>query len=500
MIPRRVIINLIFFFGLSALLASYGYFTLIHNPFSKSTTLYSYIDDTGGVRSGFTVSLRGIPVGLVSSVGLATQLQPDGSEAPEVKVTMRINSGVTVPADTQVEVERANPLGEQDVDLLPQPGSTAPPARNGDVLPPTDTPTPPDVGQVVNAADRLFAAVPTGDLEIIIHQLALALAGRAQDLRTIISESTVLSQNTVAYSDAFHELLANAPPVLDTVAAVGPQLQQALTNTEVLVDLLNQRKYDIVNLFHTGTAFAQATNTFVDQDTPNLACLAKDLGDVGGDLSEPTNLANLNSTLLLNRYFFGPINAITPTGEAKSITGPLGNPLPGSPTRDDQTWLRVRTLLPPEQPFAVSYAPPNQIPDTYPGAACLSVFGAGVPAASQVDPAPPSENGKVVPAPITSIPAEDLPPPTAQVGGTGSGNVLPTKNLSSANASTTTASRTAGRPPVVPEGGHPETSLFVGGGLLGLGALERRELGHLRRIRRRARARRRARRSRRTWR
>lgn len=473
MIQRRVVVNLVVFFGLTGLLIVYGFFTLVHNPLSRPLTVYSYIDDTGGVRSGFTVAMRGIPIGHVRGLTLANA--PDPPRQPtrrKVRIALAIDGGVSVPSDAEVQVERANPLGEQEVDLITRTGSTAPPARNGAVLAPTSTPTPPDVGQVVAAADQLFSAVPTADLETVVHELAVAFDGRAQDVRDIVDESIVLSHNTLAYQDAFRRLLAAAPPVLDTVASVGPQLHDALVNTETLLDLLNQRKGDIVNLFHTSTAFADAANQFIADNTPNLACLTKDLGDLGANVGSNPNYANLDATLKLNQFFFGPINAITPVGPAKSITNVQGQPLPGSPARNNQTWFRVRQLLPPQQPSADAYAHPHEIPDTYPGAACLSVFGRGVPAGHQANPAPPVENGKVIPPPAPTRPVEQLPPPTPAGGGTGPGNVL------TGPGSGVTPASTPARPAT---SGHPETSLYVGAGLVGLGTMERRELRKLRR-------------------
>ena len=491
MIARRTIINLVVFFGLTLLLVFYGYFTLVHNPLNKPMSLYSYIDDTGGVRTGFTVALRGVPIGHVQGLSLNQVRQPDGSTAPKIKLALAIDPGVPVPGDAQVQVERANPLGEQQVDLIPQGSSSVPPARSGQVLQATSTPTPPDVGQVVDAADRIFAAVPTADLRTVIHELGTAFNGRAGDIRTLIEASSQYAREALAYQDSFRSLLTNAPPVLDTVAAVGPQLRDALTQTKVLADLLAKRANDLVTLAHTGTAFADLTNQVLAQDTPNLACIIKDFGDVAVNLSTPTQLHNLDQTLVLNRYFFGPVNAITPTGPFSGLTNAAGQNLPGSPARD-QTWLRVRTLLPPQMPAAISYTTPNRIPDTYPGAACLSQFGAGVPAGSQAGAAAPSEAAKVILPAAPTIPVETQKGPAPAVGGSGPGNVF------GASTPTTAAPAAAGRAPAVRSSGtaggrqpksHPESILFVGGGLAGLGYLERREIDRVRRTRRRRRRR-----------
>jgi hypothetical protein len=324
------------------------------------------------------------------------------------------------------------------------------------------------VGQVVDAADRILGAVPTDAVRTVIHELATAFNGRAQDLRTIIEASAQYARETLAYQDQFKALLSNAPPVLDTVAAVGPQLKDALDQTKVLADLLDRRATDLINLAHTGTSFAQLFDELLAQDTPNLACLIKDLGDVGTNLSAPAQLHNLDQTLMLNTYFFHPVNAITPVGPFAGVKqGPLSTQnLPGSPART-QTWLRVRLLLPPLQPAAVAYPTPNRIPDTYPGAACVSQFGSGVAAGSEVGAAAPAEGGKVIAPAAPSTPAERQQGPTPSGGGTGPGNVSPVSAAAAVHAAS-----------------HPESIVFLAGGILGLGMLERREVSKLRRRRR----------------
>ena len=473
MIARRTLINLVVFFGLTLALAGYGYFSLIQNPLNRPMTLYSYIDDTGGVRAGFTVAMRGVPIGHVDGLSLSHV----GGVA-KIRLAIGIDNGVQVPSDALVQVERANPLGEQQVDLLPQSGSTAAPARAGQVLEASSTPTPPDVGQVVEAANRIFAAVPTADLRTVIHELATAFNGRAADIRTLIEASAQYAQESLAYQDSFRQLLTNAPPVLDTVSAVGPQLRDALSKTTVLADLLARRAPDLVQLARSGSTLADLFSTVLAQDTPNLACIIKDFGDVGKNLAASPQLHNLDQTLVLNKYFFGPVDAITPVGPFPGLKDSSGKNLPGSPARS-QTFLRVRTLLPPQMPPAVSYPAANRIPDTYPGAACLSAFGAGVPAASQVGAAAPSEGAKVIAPAAPTVPVESQTTPTPAGAGSGPGNVSPTA-VKAAAVSPLTA--VPGSSPASP-GDHPEAVLFAVGGLVGLASLERRELRRFRRRR-----------------
>ena len=384
MISRRTIINLGVFFGLSALLIVYGFVSLVHNPLASERRVLAVLPDTGGLKPGFTVTMRGVPVGAVRSLKL-TQTG--------VLVTVGLQSGQTVPSDVAARVVRANPLGEQQLELVPEQGGSASPLPDGATVPAALDPVPPAVGDVVDAANRLFDTIPTKDLSTLIHEAAVALDGRSEDLRSIIESITTISQVQLQYQDAFTSLLNNAPPVLDTVTAVGPQLRQALANTVVLTDILARRSPDLVHLLQSGSALGSLGTDLLDGSGPNLSCLLSDLANVTVNVAAPANLANLDRGLLLNQYFFGPIDHIGAIGPLKSLASA------GSPARSDQQWLRTRLVFPLGQPAAVAFIPPRHLPPTKPGGACLSVLGAGVGPATQANAEPPGPAGYVVAPP-----------------------------------------------------------------------------------------------------
>ena len=454
MISRRTIINLITFFGLAALLVVYGFVSLIHNPLAHERSVVTVLPDTGGLKPGFSVTMRGVPIGAVSGL----KLLPHG-----VRVSMVLQSGTTVPGDVAARVQRANPLGEQQLDLVPTRNGAAPPLADGATIPVAPDPVPPAVGDVVDAANRLFDSIPTQDLSVLVHETALALAGRSADLRTMIESIDTLSSTLVHYQDGFRALLANAPPVLDTVAAVGPQLRQALANTVVLTSILAQRRNDLVQLFDNSAALGSVGTDLLDSQSANLSCLLHDLADVTANVGAAPNLANLDHTLLLNQFFFGPIDSITPVGHFQSLG------LPGSPTRDNQTWFRVRTILPPAMPAAISYTQPRSLPPTKPGGACLSVFGSGVGPASQVNAPAPGPGGRLIPAPA----------PTMPVGGPAAMASAATASAATASAAAATAAVPAttasdlARPTA-----HPELAVLLVTVLLGWGVADHRRRRH----------------------
>ncbi|MGH9300874.1 MAG: MCE family protein, partial [Acidimicrobiales bacterium] len=389
MISRRVIANLVAVLVISVALIGYGVITLLHNPFVSEMNISTILPTTSGLRTGFTVSENGVVVGSVKSVNL---------DAHGVKVVMSINHGVSIPGDVAANVVRANPLGEQALDLVPQHGGTAPPLHSGAVVPIGPLGAPPNVGQVIDVANKLLAAIPTGDLNTVVHNLALAFAGRAVDFRTLINASDTFSKEFLNYQAQFKALLANSPPLLDTLSNSGKQLVQSLVNTQILTKVLADQRYNLVDLLNNGGKLGDLLGTIVANEQPNVACLLHDFAATTANLSQPANLFNLNTTLATNQYFFGAVDKTAPYGPTKSLG-------PGSVAQTHQTELRVRLVLPPGMPAASSYSTATVPKQTHLGAACQTEFGNGVGPTTQVNPPP---------AALTAGAAPNLVAPTSE--------------------------------------------------------------------------------------
>jgi virulence factor Mce-like protein len=386
MITRRIVINLITFFAASAVLIGFGLVNLLGDPFQVPMTVTTVVPSADGLYSNFTVTLNGVQVGSVRSVALV----PGGAQ-----VTMAIDPGVRVPGDVAAEVNVANPLGEQEIDLVPQAGGSGPTLEDGARIPVAPGGAPADIGQVVATATTLLKAIPVDDLNTVLQQAAVALNGQSADVRTLIDSGQQFAKEFLTYQQEFRSLLANAPPVLDSVTAAGPQLQDALTNTAILLGVLSSHQSDVLGLLKSGATTSDLLNQVVTAERPNLGCLVHDLGAVTANLSEPANLSNLATSLATNQEFFGVVDAVTPLGPARALTS-------GDANRTDQEWLRTHLLLPPVlSPGAVTYETPTTLPDIHTGPACDTEFGNGVPAASQAGFVPSATTSKVVPAPAS---------------------------------------------------------------------------------------------------
>ena len=381
MISRRLVINLIAFFVVSFALVTYGVVNLLGNPLNNNTILTTEFPNASGLYPNFTVELNGVPVGSVASTALT---------AKGTKVTMTINPGISVPNDVQSSVQIANDLGEQVVNLVPRHGGSAPSLHTGDNVPADPNQVPANVGAVVAAATQFLQAIPSGKRNQLIDELASSLQGRSGDLRTLITAGTAFSKEFVNYQQQFTELLANAPPALNAITSVSPELKQDLANTAALVQVLVDQKSNLPTLFNEASSAFGDVNSLVTNQEANLGCVLHDAANIFGNIAEPTNLTNLSEGLAYNQYFFGAVDNIAVAGTAKPVAA-------GQPSTQE-TFLRTRLIIPPVlSPAASTYATANLVPNVLPGAGCTTVYGNGVAPATQAGFVP-ATGSQVVPA------------------------------------------------------------------------------------------------------
>jgi len=355
MITRRIILNLIVFLGLSFLLVYTAGTQLVFQK-GGGRTLALDFTDAAGLAPRNDVTMRGVPVGAVHSVTLT----PQGV----ARVVVTLQPGITVPAGTKAEITRRSPIGDLTLELTPGTGATLP---NGALIHLADTTPPPDPEKTIADLAMLLHAVPSQDLGSLVSTLATALRGRGQDLATLSVATADLPERILQVRAELESLIVNGPKVADVFAQNAGSFADDLSQTAALADILRDRRYDLVKLSTNGAAFAQVANQILASQKPNIACLITDFGTVNATLAQPNNLANLETTLELNHYFFDAV--------WQSV----------QPGKDGLDWFRVH-MLPAQQPAGQAYNPMRPPPDVYGGDACRSIYGPGVGPGTQPGP------------------------------------------------------------------------------------------------------------------
>jgi len=400
-INRRIFVNLAVFFSLAVLLVGYGVVTLFGSPFDRQRTLVADLPDAGGLRPGFSASHDGVVIGTVKRVELVRD---------QVRVTIELDKGVTVPAGVQARVVRASAVGEQRLDLESVAGGSQKELADGAEVPVGKDPIPPDIADVLATTTGLIEAIPARDLNTVIHEAAVGIDGRADDLKSITRSLTTVSDDVVQDDASLRKLLANGPPVLDRFSEMSPEVHDALGNTEQLTRILADRKGDLVDLLGDGADLSEVGDRFLLANRANLTCLVGDLTDITGAL-QGRALEDLDTALRTNTQFFGLIDKVAVRGAAA--------PNPYGPGRADQLWLRTSLLLPPQTPAASSYAPPRSHLPVTTGGACSGPYGDGATATAK----PTTDLGRTDPDATKQLAA------TAERSGTpsatGVGDVVP---------------------------------------------------------------------------
>ena len=137
--------------------------------FARKITIFSYIDNAGGLRKGAAVRLQGVDIGNVIGIRVVAEKSPT-----PVEIKMRVNDRYSgfLRTDSHVELSTAGVLGETFVDIDSR-GATGSPVKDGTVL---EAQAVPDLQDVVRSsqttlqnvdtllkrADRIMSAVESG--------------------------------------------------------------------------------------------------------------------------------------------------------------------------------------------------------------------------------------------------------------------------------------------------------------------------------------------------
>lgn len=360
--------NLVAFIVIAGGLIGYGVVDLLGNPFQHQTHVSATFPNAAGVADNFGVVLKGVVVGSVSSVQLTHQ---------GAKVVITLEQGTKVPDNVVASIGLANDLGEQQVQLTPSHRSAHGFLHNGEVIPVRRHDTVPvEVGKVIGTASRLLKSIGARQLNTVLRTLGQGLQGESTNLQSMMVSSQQFSREFLTYQHQFESLLANSTPVMNGLARDGLTLRRDLAATEVLANVLDTHRFNLVKMLSNGALAARLANRLTEANRPNLACIIHDFAAVSANGSEPANLANLSVGLATNHWFFGAVEHISPTGPAKSL-------FPGDPYNAHQEWLRTRLFFPPGSPPANEYARPSRLGPVLPGAGCNTEFGKGVGPAHQ---------------------------------------------------------------------------------------------------------------------
>lgn len=212
-------------------LVSFGYSSLPFFPQGKAYE--AYFADAGGITPGNDVNVSGINVGKVNSVELA------GDAA---KIAFTVDREVKVGDQSLVAIKTDTVLGEKSLAVTPK--------GNGEstVIPLGRTTTPYTLNTALQDLGQNVGELDKPQFEMALQTLTDSLKDATPHLRSALDGVTNLSRSLNKRDEALDQLLAHAKNVSDTLAQRSGQVNQLITDGNLLFAALDERRQALSNL------------------------------------------------------------------------------------------------------------------------------------------------------------------------------------------------------------------------------------------------------------
>ncbi|WP_183097543.1 MCE family protein [Nocardioides pelophilus] len=328
-------LRLLLFAVIGAVAVAYAgarYARLTDAVYSPTYAVTVELTQTGGLFEGAEVTYRGVPVGRVDDLRLTSD---------SVHAVLKIDDDAEIPADVHAAVRNRSAVGEQYLDLAPDPAaltSAGEPAllEDGSRIPRSVTSTPLGEEELLANVDRFVTSVDRPALRVVIRELGHAFEDADVDLRRILDGSEQLVDEATEGLDATQRLLRSGLVVLRTQARHGDDLRRISGDLRLLSETLVMSDRELRAVLRDGGPAAA-----------ELAALVGDLGPLA-----PRFLAN---TLPYVEVVAGRLDGV----EQALIAFPYSLAAAQVGVRDGQAQFSL-AATPSPTPCQVGYLPPDE--------------------------------------------------------------------------------------------------------------------------------------------
>ena len=229
------------------------------------------LPEAAGLYASGNVTYRGVEVGRVESV----KLTPNG-----VAADLSLRSDIAIPSDLEAEVHSQSAIGEQYVLLKPHDG-TAPPLKNGDVIPLADTKVPVNVNAILSDVVTGLKAVPKENLKTVIDESYTAVGGLGPELTRLVHGSIDLSIEARKNLDPLIALIEQQKPVLDSQTNTRDAIASWASNLATATSELKTHDEDVSALLVEGGPALAAARQVFERLQPTLPIVLANLVSLG---------------------------------------------------------------------------------------------------------------------------------------------------------------------------------------------------------------------------
>ncbi len=226
----------------------------------------------GGIYQNANVTYRGVTVGRVDSVGLAS----DG-----VVARMQLNSNTTIPDNVTATVKSVSAVGEQYIDLIPPESPSTDKLRNGATIDQRNTRVGQDIAGLLHEADALVSSIQNTRLQDLLRETFKAFNGSGPELARLIESSRLLIDEANASSGETTQLIDQAGPFLEAQMRSGDDIRSLADGLARLTGEVNHADPQLRATLKTVPGATEAANTAFSGIRPTFPILAANLANFG---------------------------------------------------------------------------------------------------------------------------------------------------------------------------------------------------------------------------
>lgn len=238
-----------------------------------------------GLYPGSPVRLLGMDIGQITNVR-----NLDG----KVRVSMRLDDGVRVPADASATIVPLTLLGERYVQLGPA-WTSGPTLEDGDRIPIDRTSVPAEIDELLRGLQDFMGAIDPNQASDVVTNLAELLEGRGAAINDLIGDAAGTLDLLADEGEDIEAIISSLRELTDELAGRTDSIESLLRNYELVTEILVANRDDLDGAI---TELDRATVELTELLTRHRDPLAEDLevlADTSGLVSANTD--NLKLTL-----------------------------------------------------------------------------------------------------------------------------------------------------------------------------------------------------------
>jgi phospholipid/cholesterol/gamma-HCH transport system substrate-binding protein len=277
-LSRRIRIQLAVFLAIALtafVIMAVGYLRLPNLLFGIGHyTVTVQLPEAGGLYERANVTYNGTEVGQVE------QVRFNDADAGGVEAVLSLRSDIKIPSDLEAEVHSQTAVGEQYIALLPRSGS-APPLKDGSVIPLADTRVPPDINALLDATNRGLEAIPRDNLKTTVDEAYTAFGGLGPDIARLVKGSTSLAIDAKKNLGDLTNVVDNVGPLLDTQTNTADSIQAWSAHLANITQQLRNHDDAVRGVLQRGAPAADQARALFDRLQPTLPIILANLVNAG---------------------------------------------------------------------------------------------------------------------------------------------------------------------------------------------------------------------------